>query len=98
MSFLRRFFSADYRRALAAEAAGDYVEAARAYALAGERAKVALMHLRRAERSSTRAEEIAALRDALEWGQDDPELGRRAARSLARAISARLKAEGTATE
>jgi pSer/pThr/pTyr-binding forkhead associated (FHA) protein len=98
VSFFRRFFSADYRRALAAEAAGDYVEAARAYALAGETAKVGLMHLRRAERSTTRPEEVAALRDALEWGKDDPEIIRNASRALARVLATRLKAEGTATE
>ena len=37
MTFFKRMFSADFRRAVAAEAAGDYAEAARAYALAGER-------------------------------------------------------------
>jgi tetratricopeptide (TPR) repeat protein len=98
VSFLRRFFSADYRRALAAEAAGDYVEAARAYALAGEKGKVGLMHLRRAERSTTRPEEVAALRDALEWGKEDPDVVRQASRALAKAFMGRLKAEGMATE
>lgn len=38
-------FSPSYRRALAAEAAGDYAEAARAYALCGLPGKVAEMHL-----------------------------------------------------
>ena len=71
MTFLRRLFSSDFRRAVAAEAAGEYAEAARHYALSGERTKVASMHLLRAERAKDVGEEIAALRDALRWADAD---------------------------
>lgn len=98
VSFIRRLFSSDYRRALAAEAAGDYLEAARAYALANHRAKVAEMHILRAERAATRGEEMDALRDALRWCDDDSAERRRASRALARALEKKVTAEGLATE
>lgn len=97
MSFLRRLLSTDYRRALAAEAAGDYKEAARRYALAGDRAKVSEMHLRRAERAESRADELAALRDALAWSPQGTPLRRRVARALADTLVARAREEGAAT-
>ncbi len=97
MSFLKRLLSSDYRRAVAAEAAGDYLEAARAYALAGQREKVALMHILRAERATTRNEEMDALRDALRWADEGTDEKRRASGALARALLAKLNAEGMAT-
>lgn len=97
MAFFRKL-SADWRRAVAAEAAGDYAEAARHYALAGAREKVAEMHICRAERTDDPAEEIAALRDALRWADEGTEPARRAARRLAAALLARARAEGVATE
>ncbi len=65
-SFLKRLISGTYRRALGAEAAGDYLGAAEAYGLAGMPAKVAEMHLVRAGRLDPprRGE---ALADALRW-------------------------------
>ncbi|HEX9105374.1 MAG TPA: FHA domain-containing protein [Polyangia bacterium] len=86
MTFFKRMFSADFRRAVAAEAAGDYAEAARAYALAGERVKVAEMHLLRAERAPSPAAKLHELRAAIRWTEpDDPE-GRNARRRIARAL------------
>ena len=86
MSFLRRMFSADYRAAVAAEAAGNVDLAAERYALAGEHEGAVRMHLARAARASTRQLEIAALRDALRWAGDSPELRRQAAKALGRAL------------
>ena len=86
VTFFKRMFSADFRRAVAAEAAGDYAEAARAYALAGERVKVAEMHLLRAERAPSPAAKLHELRAAIRWAEpDDPE-GKNARRRIARAL------------
>ncbi len=88
----------DERRAIAAEAAGDYSEAARHWALAEEPEKVAEMHLLRAERASDRGTEIGALRDALRWAPEETGVRKRAARALATALMGRAHAEGVATE
>jgi hypothetical protein len=86
MTFFKRMFSADFRRAVAAEAAGDYAEAARAYALAGERAKVAEMHLLRSERATSPAAKLQELRAAVRWADvEDPD-GRQARRRIARSM------------
>jgi hypothetical protein len=98
MSFLRRMFSADYRVAVAAEAAGNVDLAAERYALAGEHEGAVRMHLARAARAGTRQAEIAALRDALRWAGEVPELRRQAAKALGRALWENIKAEGIATE
>jgi hypothetical protein len=98
VSFLRRVFSSDYRAAVAAEAAGNVDLAAERYALAGEHEGAVRMHLARAARSPTRQGEIAALRDALRWAAEDPELTKRASKSLGRALWENAKAEGIATE
>ncbi|MGE5187363.1 MAG: FHA domain-containing protein, partial [Acidobacteriota bacterium] len=98
MSFLRRVFSADYRAAVQAEAAGNVELAAERYALAGEHEGAVRMHLARAARAATRQAELAALRDALRWAGDDQELRRQAAKALGRALWENAKAEGIATE
>ena len=86
MTFFKRMFSADFRRAVAAEAAGDYAEAARAYALAGEKVKVAEMHLLRAERAPSPGAKLHELRAAIRWADaEDPE-GAKARRRIARAL------------
>jgi FHA domain len=95
---MRRMFSADYRAAVAAEAAGDVELAAERYALAGEYDGAVRMHLARAARAATRSSELAALRDALRWAGDDPALRRRAAAALGRALWEAVRAEGIATE
>ena len=91
-------FSADYRAAVAAEAAGNVDLAAERYALAGEHAGAVRMHLARAARAPTRIAEIGALRDAMRWAGDDPELRKRAAAALGKALWEAIKAEGIATE
>ena len=83
MSFFRRLFSADYRRAVAAEAAGDYVTAARAYALAGDRAKVGEMLVERAQRAPTPEARLADLRTAVGWCEGDSDEAIAARRRLA---------------
>jgi tetratricopeptide (TPR) repeat protein len=91
-------FSADYRAAVAAEAAGNVDLAAERYALAGEHEGAVRMHLARAARAATRHAEIAALRDALRWAGENPELRRQASKALGRALWENIKAEGIATE
>jgi len=95
---MRRMLSADYRAAVAAEAAGDVELAAERYALAGEHEGAVRMHLARAARAPTRLGELGALRDALRWAGDDPALRKRAAAALGRALWEATRAEGIATE
>jgi tetratricopeptide (TPR) repeat protein len=97
VSFLRRF-SADYRAAVAAEAAGNVDLAAERYALAGDHEGAMRMHLARAARAGSRQSELAALRDALRWAGEDPALRAIAAKALGRALYENAKAEGIATE
>jgi tetratricopeptide (TPR) repeat protein len=98
VTFFRRVFSADYRAAVAAEAAGNVDVAAERYALAGDTEGAVRMHIARAARAGTRQAEIAALRDALRWAGDDPKLRVWAAKSLGRALWENTKVEGIATE
>jgi tetratricopeptide (TPR) repeat protein len=86
MTFFKRLFSADFRRAISAEAAGDYTEAARAYALAGETAKVAEMHLLRAARTPSSEARLQELRAAVRWADPEEPDGRTARRRVARAL------------
>jgi FHA domain len=97
MTFWKRMLSADYRAAVAAEASGNVDAAAERYGLAGDRAGAVRMHVARAERARDRAAAITALRDAVHWAGDDPDLGRLAARALGRALHAQAEAEGVAT-
>ncbi len=98
VSFIRRMFSADYRAAVSAEASGDVELAAERYALAGEYAGAVRMHLARAARAPSRTGELGALRDALRWAGDDPELRRQAAAALGKVLWEAVRAEGIATE
>jgi hypothetical protein len=98
MSFFRRVFSSDYRAAVSAEAAGNVELAAERYALAGEYADSVRMHLARAARAKDRQAELAALRDAIRWASEAPEMQPRAAKALGRALWESAKAEGIATE
>ncbi|HKE13909.1 MAG TPA: FHA domain-containing protein [Kofleriaceae bacterium] len=98
MGIFRRLFSADYRAAVAAEAAGDYELAAERYALAGHREAAVRVHLARASRAHSRADEIAALRDALHWAEEGTAERRRATRALGQALLVKSRAEGVATE
>lgn len=98
MGFFRRLFSADYRAAVAAEAGGDLELAAERYALAGQKDAAVRVHLARADRAPSRKGEIAALRDALHWSDESAELRGRVSKRLGRALLARARAEGVATE
>jgi hypothetical protein len=95
---MRRMFSADYRAAVAAEAAGNVDLAAERYGLAGENAGAVRMHLARAARAGNRLAEIGALRDAMRWAGDDATLQKKAAAALGRALYEAARAEGVATE
>jgi hypothetical protein len=90
--------SADYRAATAAEAAGNVDLAAEKYALAEDYDGAVRMHLARAARAGTRQAELAALRDAMRWTNDEPDLVRRASAALGRALWEQARAEGIATE
>jgi hypothetical protein len=98
VTFFKRMFSADFRRAVAAEAAGDYSEAARAYALAGEHAKVAEMHLLRAERAPSPEGRLQELRAAVRWADPDALDGRAARRRIARALFTWAKQAGVVSD
>jgi tetratricopeptide (TPR) repeat protein len=93
VSLLRRWLQPSYRRALAAEAAGDLEEAARLYALAGQRDRVADMHLRIGERAPDEAARIAALRNALDWLDHEADV-RVVEVALANAILLRARVDG----
>jgi hypothetical protein len=104
VAFLKRVFSADYRRGLAAEAAGEWLEAARAYGLAGERAKVAEMHLLAAERAPERLGSVtgadgrlAQLRTAIRWADGEEPEAREVRRRIARALLAHVRGGGLVT-
>ena len=98
MSVWRRLLSSDYRAAVAAEAAGNVDVAAERYGLAGDPEGAVRMHLARAARTGTRQAELGALRDAMRWAGEEPELRRQAAKALGRALWESTKAEGVATE
>lgn len=98
MSFFRKMFSSDYRAAVSAEAAGNVDVAAERYALAGEYAAAVRMHLARAARAGSRTAELGALRDAMRWAGEDPDLRKQAAAALGRGLYEAAKAEGIATE
>lgn len=97
MSFFRKVFNADYRAAVAAEAAGNVDLAAERYGIAGDHEGAVRMHLARAQRAGDRQAEIGALRDALRWAEGDPNLLKQAASALGRALLAKIEAEGVAT-
>src|SRR5688572_33268759 len=92
VGFFRRLFSADFRAALAAEAAGDLEVAAERYAVAGHRDAAVRVHLARARRADNRNDEIAALRDALHWAPAEGDSRKQAARALGEALLARCRA------
>jgi len=97
VSLFKRLFSSDYRAAVAAEAAGDLALAAERYALAGERDAAVRVHMARAKRTETRAEQIKALRDASHWATDGATDYRAVRGALGRAILAQATEQGIAT-
>ncbi|MEO6951790.1 MAG: FHA domain-containing protein [Polyangia bacterium] len=97
--FLSRLFgSADLVRALEAEAGGDYVEAARLYANAGDRAKVAQMHLLASERARTPLQRIEGLREAVRWAEGDDPAAIAVRRRVATAMLAFVRVRGLVTD
>lgn len=98
MGFFKRLFSADYRAAVAAEAGGDFELAAERYALAGYREAAVRVHLARATRAQTRADEISALRDALHWAEEGTGERHHVVRALGHALLVKSRAEGVATD
>lgn len=98
MAFFKRVFSADFRRALAAEAAGEYGEAARAYALSGERYKVAEMHLLAAERAGGPDARLADLRAGVRWADGDSDEDKAVRRRIARAMLTVVRTNGLISE
>jgi tetratricopeptide (TPR) repeat protein len=96
LSFWKRLFSADYRAAVSAEAAGQLEQAAEHYVLAGEPV-AARVHLARAERADNHNAEIEALRDALHWAAEATPLRARTQKALGRALLGRARDEGIAT-
>jgi hypothetical protein len=94
MSRFRGIFSPDYRKAQEAEAAGALEEAARGYALCGDREKVAEMHRLRAERADGPDPRIDALRAALRFTDAGTTMHRSSSLELARALFERGRNAG----
>ena len=88
MSFFRRLWGGHARRALEAEAAGDYDEAVRLYALADLGGDVARIHLLRARKAQGRKAQVDALRHAMAWAVKGTDTGNEIARRLADALLA----------
>ncbi len=90
--FLRRF-SSSYRTAVAHEAAGEYIEAAKAYALCDEPHKVAEMHILEAGRRAVAGSAVGELLVAVNLLSDDPTapqpLLRRLGEALLRVVRSR---------
>ena len=97
MSFFKRLFSADYRAAITAEAAGDFELAAERYALAGQFESAVRVHLARAQRARTSADEITALRDAIHWAPESSALHSQVCGRLGKALLTQSQSEGVAT-
>ncbi len=73
MKFLWRLVSPTYRKALAAEAEGDFLTAAKHFALCGERRKVAQMHFALARKETNLDKRIQELQNAQCFtSQEDP--------------------------
>ncbi len=94
MSFLKRLLSVDYRRALTAEAAGDYHAAAQRYALADEPHKVAEMHLCAADGAGGVEERLRELRIAARWAEGGAPVEQAVQRRIARAMLQLVRAHG----
>ncbi len=99
MGFFKRLFSSNYRAAINAEAAGQLELAAEHYARAGQNDAAARMHVARAKRAGSYAEEIDALRDAAHWVPEDmEELSAEISSGLGKALLAKARSEGIGTE
>lgn len=97
MGLFRRLFSVEYRRALTAEAAGDFLAAAKSYALCGEQAKVAQMHQAQAAIEQTSEAKVRQLQTALAFAPQDTPLRAAILRQLGTAQADRAREIGPAT-
>jgi tetratricopeptide (TPR) repeat protein len=98
MGLFRRLFSSDFRKAVAAEAEGDYLAAARAYGLCGEHQKVMEMHLAQARLEQTLEGRIRELWVALDFTSEGDRRHPMVLRLLAGALRERAAALGAAGE
>jgi hypothetical protein len=89
---------AELRRAREAEAGGDYLAAARAYASCGDRAKVGEMHLLLAERSPGPDARLDSLREAARWADGDDPRSKKVLARVATAMLAWVRARGIVTD
>ena len=86
-------------KAMEAEAAGEYLEAARAYLAVSDYNKVGEMHLLASERATTPDGKLEALREAARWSDaDDVEGARKVRRRVAAAMLAWSRVRGVITD
>ena len=97
MSLFKRLFSSRYRSAVSAEAAGDFLTAARCYALSGEQDKVVDMHLAEARLETTPDDRIRELRIAQGFVADGDSRRDMILRLLGNALQERARSLGVAT-
>jgi tetratricopeptide (TPR) repeat protein len=98
MGVFRRLFSADYRKAVAAEAQGDFITAARHYGICGDTSKVADMHLAQARAEASLDDRARALRTALNFVATADSRRSMVLRLLGRTLRERALAAGTDVE
>lgn len=98
MGILRRIFSTDFRRAVAAEAEGDYLLAAQFYALCEEREKVVDMHLALARQTDDGDHRARELRLALHFAGEDDRRRPMVLRMLAEVLTEQGRARGVETQ
>ena len=97
MSLFKRLFSSKYRSAVSAEAAGDFLTAARYYALCGKQDKVVDMHLAQARLEITPDDRIRELRIAQGFVAGEDSRRDMILRLLGNALQERARAIGVAT-
>ena len=97
MSLFKRLFSSNYRGAVSAEAAGDFLAAARCYALCGEQDKVVDMHLAQARVETTPDGRLRELRIAQGFAGEGDSRREMIQRLLGNALMERARALGVAT-
>ena len=97
MSLFKRLFSSNYRSAVSAEAAGEFLTAARFYALCGEQDKVTDMHLAQARLETAPDDRIRELRIAQEFASADDSRRDMILRLLGNALQQRARGLGVAT-
>ena len=97
MSLFKRLFSSKYRSAVSAEAAGDFLTAARHYALCGQQDKVIDMHLAQARLETNPDHRIRELRIAQGFARAGDSRKEMILRLLGNALHERARSLGVAT-